>query len=130
LVAIRCRSRKIHRWSRPIWVRSGARNMLLEINELTAGYSAVPVLKGVSVAVGEGQFVSVVGPNGAGKSTLFKTISGSVSARSGSIRFDGRDLLTVPSDRRPHLGIAHVPEGRQVFASMSVLENLEMGAYT
>jgi len=104
--------------------------MLLEIHQLEAGYSAVPVLKGVSVEVGEGQFISVVGPNGAGKSTLFKTISGSVTARAGSIRFDGRDLLAVPIDRRPHLGIAHVPEGRQVFASMSVLENLEMGAYT
>lgn len=104
--------------------------MLLEISSLVAGYSALPVLKEISVAVEEGQFVSIVGPNGAGKSTLFKTISGSVPAMSGAIRFDGRDLLAVPIAQRPHLGIAHVPEGRQVFASMSVLENLEMGAYT
>lgn len=104
--------------------------MLLEIHQLEAGYSAASVLNDVSIAMDEGQFVSVVGPNGAGKSTLFKTISGSVSARSGSIRFDGQDLLAVSVDRRAHLGIAHVPEGRQVFASMSVLENLEMGAYT
>jgi branched-chain amino acid transport system ATP-binding protein len=104
--------------------------MLLQIDRLVAGYSALPVLKEVSIEVGEGQFVSIVGPNGAGKSTLFKTISGSVAAMSGAMRFDGRDLLAVPAARRPHLGIAHVPEGRQVFASMSVLENLEMGAYT
>jgi len=104
--------------------------MLLEIDNLVAGYSVLPVLNGISVAVGEGEFVSIVGPNGAGKSTLFKTISGTVAAMSGALRYDGRDLLAVPPSQRPHLGIAHVPEGRQVFASMTVLENLEMGAYT
>ncbi|WP_459615876.1 ABC transporter ATP-binding protein [Bordetella sp. 2513F-2] len=103
---------------------------MLEIRNLVAGYSALPVLKDVSVIVEPGRFVSIVGPNGAGKSTLFKTISGTVRAMSGEIRFDGHDLLAVPVSRRPHLGIAHVPEGRQVFASMSVLENLELGAYT
>ncbi|SHH50284.1 ABC transporter ATP-binding protein [Pollutimonas bauzanensis] len=103
---------------------------MLEIRQLVAGYSAIPVLQHVDVTVNDGEFVSIVGPNGAGKSTLFKTISGSVRAMSGSIRFDGRDLLAVEPWRRPHLGIAHVPEGRQVFASMTVLENLEMGAYT
>ncbi len=61
---------------------------------------------------------------------IFPEVAGTVTAMSGSIRFDGRDLLAVPASRRPHLGIAHVPEGRQVFASMTVLENLEMGAYT
>src|SRR3546814_18505319 len=104
--------------------------MLLEIDSLVAGYSALPVLNGISVAVKEGEFVSIVGPNGAGKSTLFKTISGTVAAMSGGIRYDGRDLLAVPVSQRAHLGIAHVPDGRQVFASMTVLENLEMGAYT
>jgi len=103
---------------------------MLEIRQLVAGYTVLPVLNEVSVSVEHGQFVSIVGPNGAGKSTLFKTISGMVEAMSGSIRFDGQDLLAVPAARRPHLGIAHVPEGRQVFASMTVLENLEMGAYT
>ncbi len=103
---------------------------MLKISQLRSGYSEVPVLKDVSVAVEAGQFVSVVGPNGAGKSTLFKTISGTVPAMSGSIEFEGVDLLAVPPPMRPHLGIAHVPEGRQVFASMTVLENLEMGAYT
>jgi len=103
---------------------------MLEIRQLVAGYTVLLVLNEVSVSVEHGQFVSIVGPNGAGKSTLFKTISGMVEAMSGSIRFDGQDLLAVPAARRPHLGIAHVPEGRQVFASMTVLENLEMGAYT
>jgi len=104
--------------------------MLLDIHQLTVGYSVMPVLRNVSVAVEAGAFVSIVGPNGAGKSTLFKAISGSVAVMSGSIRFDGRDLLGIPIAQRPHLGIAHVPEGRQVFASMTVLENLDMGAYT
>ena len=103
---------------------------MLEIRNLRAGYSAVPVLHDVSIKVDAGAFVSIVGPNGAGKSTLFKTISGTVAASSGSITFDGQDLLAVPASRRPHLGLAHVPEGRQVFASLTVLENLELGAYT
>ena len=103
---------------------------MLNVENLRAGYSSVPVLHDVSIEVGAGEFVSIVGPNGAGKTTLFKTLSGTVPAMSGSIRFDGHDLLAVPPHRRPHLGIAHVPEGRQVFPSLSVLENLEMGAYT
>jgi branched-chain amino acid transport system ATP-binding protein len=80
--------------------------------------------------VGEGQFVSVVGPNGAGKSTLFKTISGVLKPTSGTIRFEGNDLLGVAASQRAHLGIAHVPEGRHVFPSLTVMENLELGAYT
>jgi branched-chain amino acid transport system ATP-binding protein len=103
---------------------------MLEIHQLVAGYAALPVLHQVSIRVEAGEFVSIVGPNGAGKSTLFKTISGTVAPMAGGIRFDGRDLLAVPPAERPHLGIAHVPEGRQVFASMTVQENLEMGAYT
>ena len=79
--------------------------------------------------VGEGQFVAIVGPNGAGKTTLFKAISGTVAPAGGKILFEGRDLLAIPPPQRAHLGIAHVPEGRQVFASLTVLENLEMGAY-
>lgn len=103
---------------------------MLKITGLSAGYTRVPVLNDISVEVGKGQFVSIVGPNGAGKSTLFKTISGMTMPMGGSVTFEGQDLLAVPPDRRPHLGIAHVPEGRQVFASLSVMENLEMGAYT
>jgi len=103
---------------------------MLRVSDLWAGYSAVPVLKGVSIEVAAGAFVSIVGPNGAGKTTLFKTISGIVQPTAGAIGFEGEDLLGVPPAGRAHLGIAHVPEGRQVFSSLTVLENLEMGAYT
>ena len=103
---------------------------MLQLENIVAGYSAVPVLRGVSLAVAAGQFVAVVGPNGAGKTTLFKTISGIVRPSAGRITFEGADLLSLPAARRAHLGIAHVPEGRQVFHSLTVLENLEMGAFT
>ncbi|MFO1321207.1 MAG: ABC transporter ATP-binding protein [Burkholderiales bacterium] len=103
---------------------------MLEISDLRAGYGGVPVLDGVTVRVNAGEFVAIVGPNGAGKSTLFKTISGTVRATAGSLRFDGQDLLALAPHGRAHHGIAHVPEGRQVFPSLTVRENLEMGAYT
>jgi len=103
---------------------------MLEISGLSSGYSEVPVLHDLSISVGAGEFVSIVGPNGAGKTTLFKTISGILAPMSGAITFEGQDLLKVAPAHRPHLGIAHVPEGRQVFASLSVYENLEMGAFT
>ncbi|MCW5690900.1 MAG: ABC transporter ATP-binding protein [Pseudolabrys sp.] len=80
--------------------------------------------------VGEGEFVSIVGPNGAGKTTLFKTISGTVAEKSGAVTFEGRNILSIPPHERPHLGIAHVPEGRQVFPNLTVEENLELGAFT
>jgi branched-chain amino acid transport system ATP-binding protein len=102
---------------------------MLEIENLSVSYGGLAALRGVSLSVGEGQFVAIVGPNGAGKTTLFKTISGTVAPVGGSIRFDGRDLLAISPPLRAHLGIAHVPEGRQVFASLTVIENLEMGAY-
>ena len=104
--------------------------MMLELEGITVGYTAVPVLKDVSLKVEAGQLVAVVGPNGAGKSTLFKTISGVLAPTVGRIRFEGVDILQVPAARRPHLGIAHVPEGRQVFPSLTVMENLELGAST
>lgn len=103
---------------------------MLEIRNLTAGYGNVPVLEDIAISVKAGQFVSIVGPNGAGKSTLFKTISGLVTPMSGSMTFLDHDLVSMPVYKRAHLGIAHVPEGRQVFPSMTVMENLEMGAYT
>jgi branched-chain amino acid transport system ATP-binding protein len=103
---------------------------MLRLEGVHAGYSAVPVLHGVSLEVAAGAFVSMIGPNGAGKTTLFKTISGIISPTAGSIFFEDQDLLQVAPARRPHLGIAHVPEGRQVFPSLTVMENLEMGAYT
>src|ERR1700743_482011 len=103
---------------------------MLRIDGLSAGYSARPVLSGVSINVDAGQFVAIVGPNGAGKTTLFQTISVILRPSAGTITFAGHDLLSTPPARRPHLGIAHVPEGRQVFPSLTVMENLEMGAVT
>ena len=103
--------------------------MMLSIDDLSVSYGGLAALRGVSLTVDEGQFVAIVGPNGAGKTTLFKSVSGTVTPSAGKIEFEGRDLLAVPPAERAHLGIAHVPEGRQVFASLTVLENLEMGAY-
>jgi branched-chain amino acid transport system ATP-binding protein len=102
---------------------------VLEIAGLSVAYGGLAALSEVSLSVGEGQFIAIVGPNGAGKTTLFKAISGTVTPAAGQIRYEGRDLLAVPPAGRAHLGIAHVPEGRQVFPSLTVLENLEMGAY-
>jgi branched-chain amino acid transport system ATP-binding protein len=103
---------------------------VLRIRSLSVNYGGLSALSDVSLEVGRGQFVAVVGPNGAGKSTLFKAISGIVTPVAGRISYNGRDLLVVPPAERAHLGISHVPEGRQVFASMTVMENLDMGAYT
>ena len=102
---------------------------MLKIRSLDVAYGGLKALSGVSLDVEEGQLVAVVGPNGAGKTTLFKTISGVVTPLAGEIVYKGRSLLAVPPYERAKLGIAHVPEGRQVFASMTVMENLEMGAY-
>ncbi len=103
---------------------------MLKIRSLDVAYGGLRALSGVSLEVERGQFVAVVGPNGAGKTTLFKTISGVVTPVGGEISYNGQNLLAVPPAERAQLGIAHVPEGRQVFASMTVMENLEMGAYT
>ena len=103
---------------------------MLQLRSVDAAYGGLQALNDVSLDVERGQFVAVVGPNGAGKTTLFKAISGVVIPTAGSITYNGKDLLSVPPHERAHLGIAHVPEGRQVFASMTVMENLRMGAYT
>ena len=103
---------------------------MLRIRSLNVSYGGLRALSDVSLEIERGQFVAVVGPNGAGKSTLFKAISGTVVPTAGEITYNGRDLAAVPPAERAHLGIAHVPEGRQVFASMTVGENLDMGAYT
>ncbi len=102
---------------------------MLEVRDLSVSYGGLRALQGVSLAVAPGQFVTVVGPNGAGKTTLFKTICGIVPPTGGSVSWDGAPLLTRPASARAHLGIAHVPEGRQVFRTLTVRENLEMGAY-
>jgi branched-chain amino acid transport system ATP-binding protein len=101
---------------------------VLRTEGLNVSYGGLHALVDVTLSVEAGQFVAIVGPNGAGKTTLFKAMSGTVPASSGRIFFDDQDLLAMPAARRAHLGIAHVPEGRQVFRSLSVRENLEMGA--
>jgi branched-chain amino acid transport system ATP-binding protein len=102
---------------------------MLEVTNLSVSYGGLRALTDVSLSVQEGQFVTIVGPNGAGKSTLFKTISGMVPAAAGQITFMGENLFALAPAQRAHLGIAHVPEGRQVFKTLTVRENLEMGAY-
>ena len=101
---------------------------MLRIEGLNVAYGGLQALADLSLGVQAGQFVAIVGPNGAGKTTLFKAVSGTVRPRSGRILFEGADLLAMPPAERAHLGIAHVPEGRQVFKTLSVMENLEMGA--
>lgn len=103
---------------------------MLRLEGISAAYGGLQALSDVSLHVAAGQFVAVVGPNGAGKTTLFKTISGTVQPTAGRIVFEGQDIAALPPSARPHLGIAHVPEGRKVFGAMTVLENLEMGATT
>ena len=102
---------------------------LLEARGLTAGYGKMPILHGVSLEVRPGELVSVIGPNGAGKSTALKTVVGFVRASAGRVVFDGRDITGLqPFEVLPR-GLAYVPQGRIVFPQMTVLENLEMGAY-
>ena len=113
---------------KPISATSGL-PFVLTVESLSVAYGGLTALCAISLTVRAAQFVSIVGPNGAGKTTLFKAISGTVQPSAGRILFEDKDLIAVAPSERAHLGIAHVPEGRQVFASMTVLENLEMGAY-
>ncbi len=102
---------------------------MLKVSGLSVAYGGLQALVGVSLEVAEGEFVTIVGPNGAGKTTLLKAIAGAVPAAAGSIEYRGQDIGGLPPHARARLGIAHVPEGRKVFPSMTVLENLEMGSY-
>ena len=102
---------------------------LLNVEGVVAGYSAADeVLKGVDLDLAAGEIVSVIGPNGAGKSTLLKTISGLLRPRQGVIRFDGREIGAASTDRIVAMGISHCPEGRRIFGSLTVAENLRLGA--
>ncbi len=104
--------------------------MLLSISGLSAHYGRIRALNNVDLQVAEGELVALVGANGAGKTTLMRTISGVQNASSGTIRFDGKDITKLSAAERVRLGIAQVPEGRQVFAPMSVEDNLLLGAFT
>jgi len=102
---------------------------LLEVEDIHTFYGNIEALKGVSLTVEEGEIVTLIGSNGAGKSTALRSISGLSPARSGEIRFDGREITRVPPQEIVRLGISQSPEGRRCFARMTVRENLEMGAY-
>ncbi|MEE3480486.1 MAG: ABC transporter ATP-binding protein [Lachnospiraceae bacterium] len=103
---------------------------MLEVKNLNVFYGAVHAIKGISFTVNDGELISLIGANGAGKTTTLHTISGLIKAKSGEILLDGKNIQKVPPHTLIDLGIAHVPEGRHVFARMSVEENLKMGAYT
>jgi ABC-type branched-subunit amino acid transport system ATPase component len=102
---------------------------LLRAEVITAGYGRMAILHDVSMVVSHGEIVSVIGPNGAGKSTAFKTIVGFLRPTSGRVLFDGREITGLRPDQVVRLGLGYVPQGRMVFPQMTVLENLEMGAY-
>ena len=104
-------------------------NYLLQVSDLHVSYGAIRALHGLSFGVKAGQVVSLIGANGAGKSTTLNTISGLLKPESGNVRFDGQDITGWRADRVTALGLVQVPEGRQIIATMSVLENLMMGAY-
>lgn len=102
---------------------------MLEVKDLCAGYGQFQALFDVSIKVGEGQAISIIGANGAGKSTLLKSIAGTVDLLGGSIRFGGQSINLIPPHERVALGIALVPEGRRIFRSLSVSENLAIGSH-
>ncbi|WP_049570357.1 ABC transporter ATP-binding protein [Streptomyces sp. SBT349] len=108
---------------------TGASPALLELRDLHVFYGAIEALKGVSLTVGEGEVVALLGGNGAGKSTTLKTASGMLAPRTGEVWLRGERVDGIKSHELVRFGIGHVPEGRRVFARMSVLENLKMGAY-
>jgi branched-chain amino acid transport system ATP-binding protein len=103
---------------------------LLEVAGLHSGYGAIEVLKGISLVVNDGEIVTVIGANGAGKTTTLMSISGCVPARAGAVRFRGEDLTRVPAHEIVRRGLSQSPEGRKIFPRLTVLENLEMGAFT
>jgi branched-chain amino acid transport system ATP-binding protein len=102
---------------------------MIELSGVSASYRKVPAIRDIDIRVGEGEAVGLLGANGAGKSTTLRAISGLVKLTAGRITFEGRDLAALSPYQVAELGIAHVPEGRQVFPEMTVQENLEMGAY-
>lgn len=103
---------------------------MLEIKDLEVYYGMIQAIKGVSFDVNEGEVIALIGANGAGKTTILHTITGLLSPKKGSVMFEGQDITKIPAHKIVSLGMAHVPEGRRVFAQMSVYQNLKMGAFT
>ncbi len=102
---------------------------MLKVKDLNVQYGKIHAIKGISFEVNEGEIVTLIGANGAGKTTILQTISGLLKPSEGMVSFEGENLNKVPAHQIPMMGIAHVPEGRRIFAEMTVLENLQMGAY-
>jgi len=102
---------------------------VLEIKNLTVNYGAITALRGISFQVGSGDIVTLIGANGAGKTTALRAISGLLKTRGGEVLYQGRNIANLPAHQIVRLGISHVPEGRMVFANLTVMENLDMGAY-
>lgn len=102
---------------------------MLEIKNLAVSYGAITALHGISLSVPPGRIVTLIGANGAGKTTTLKTVSGLLRARSGEILYDGKNIAGRPTHQIVKLGLSHVPEGRMIFANLTVMENLQMGAY-
>ena len=103
---------------------------MLEIKDIEVYYGMIQAIKGISFEVNEGEVIALIGANGAGKTTILHTITGLLSPKKGSVVFEGKDITKDPAHKIVSLGMAHVPEGRRVFAELSVYENLKMGAYT
>ena len=103
---------------------------MLEVRDLEVYYGVIQALKGISFDVNQGEIVTLIGANGAGKTTTLHTVTGLLSARSGHIMYEGTDITKIPGYKLVSMGIAHVPEGRRVFSTLTVLQNLKLGAYT
>ena len=103
---------------------------MLEIKDLEVFYGMIQAIKGVSFEVNEGEVIALIGANGVGKTTILHTITGLLEAKKGTVTFDGKDITNVPDHKIVSMGVAHVPEGRRVFANLTVYQNLKMGAYT
>lgn len=103
---------------------------MLEVKDLEVYYGMIQAIKGISFEVKEGEVIALIGANGAGKTTTLHTITGLLQAKAGSIVFEGKDITKTPGYKIVSMGMAHVPEGRRVFANLSVYENLKLGAYT
>ncbi|HIZ74382.1 MAG TPA: ABC transporter ATP-binding protein [Candidatus Mediterraneibacter stercoravium] len=103
---------------------------MLEVKDLEVYYGVIQAIKGVSFEVNQGEVIALIGANGAGKTTILHTVTGLLSPKKGQVFFEGKDITKVPAHKIVSMGMAHVPEGRRVFAELSVYENLKMGAYT
>ena len=104
--------------------------MLIEVKDLNVFYGAIHALQGISFNVNEGEIVTLIGANGAGKTTTLNAISGLLRARSGKVILKGKDITVTPAEEIVRMGMSHSPEGRKIFAPLTVMENLDMGAYT